>query len=155
MRRLLVPAIATLLSPLAFGQDAPVEETPDIRRYMVEVIIFEYAEAVSIGTERFLPDMPIVEDIGAEIAGDFVFGDATTEPVLTVIEETVTEQSKVFAKMQFSGLHRKTLMGYEPTGRRVTWDGAALFHFRDGKITSLWVLGDLKSLEMQLNTRKT
>jgi hypothetical protein len=80
MRRLLVPAIATLLSPLAYGQDTPIDDTPEIRSYTVEVIIFKYAEEVSAGTEVFSPDVPIVEDFGSEPVGDFVFGDTIAEP---------------------------------------------------------------------------
>ena len=72
-----------------------------------------------------------------------------------IIKEIVSEQSKVFAKMQFTGVHHGMLMAVEPTGKRVTWDGAALFRFKDGKVSSLWVLGDLKSLEAQLNEGKT
>lgn len=71
------------------------------------------------------------------------------------IKETVSEPSKVFAKMQFSGIHQGILMGLEPSGQRISWDGAALFHFKSGKILSLWVLGDLKSLEAQLDAGKT
>ena len=66
------------------------------------------------------------------------------------IKELVSEESRVFAKMQFSGLHQGEFMGFNPTGRRLVWDGAALFHFRSGKVISLWVLGDLESLRRQL-----
>ena len=66
------------------------------------------------------------------------------------IKEWVSEESRVFAKMQFSGLHQGEFMGFNPTGRRLVWDGAALFHFQDGKVVSLWVLGDLESLRGQL-----
>ena len=66
------------------------------------------------------------------------------------IKELVSEESRVFAKMQFSGLHQGEFMGFNPTGRRLVWDGAALFHFQDGKVVSLWVLGDLESLRGQL-----
>ena len=43
-------------------------------------------------------------------------------------------------------------MGFEPAGRLVRWDGCALFTFRGRKICRLWVLGDLKGLERQLNS---
>ena len=72
-----------------------------------------------------------------------------------IIKETISEESKLFAKMQFTGLHQGPLLGFKATGKRVTWDGAALFHLKEGKIYSLWVLGDLKDLENQLNERKT
>lgn len=71
------------------------------------------------------------------------------------IKEMVSEKSKVFAKMQFSGKHQGEFMGVQPTGRNLTWDGAALFHFKNGKAVSLWVLGDITSLQAQLNESQT
>jgi len=66
------------------------------------------------------------------------------------IEELVAEGDKVFAKMTFTGIHQDDFMGYPPTRKRLSWTGCALFTF-DGKlIKDLWVLGDLKSLEGQL-----
>lgn len=51
-----------------------------------------------------------------------------------VIEDLVCEPGKVFAKMTFGGVHRGQVMGYPPTGKRVSWSGAALFTFVDGKV---------------------
>ena len=67
-----------------------------------------------------------------------------------VVGEVVSEPSRAFAKMQFSGIHQGLFLGFQPTGCRVSWEGAALFHFSGEKISELWVLGDLKSLEAQL-----
>lgn len=66
------------------------------------------------------------------------------------IEELVSEGDRVFAKMRFSGVHQGALLGFKPTGQAVSWQGAALFTFSDGKIADLWVLGDVQSLERQL-----
>jgi steroid delta-isomerase-like uncharacterized protein len=66
------------------------------------------------------------------------------------IEDLVSEGERGFARMSFSGIHRGRLLGHPPTGRRVSWAGAALFHARGGKLESLWVLGDLDSLRQQL-----
>lgn len=67
-----------------------------------------------------------------------------------IIEELVEEGDKVFAKMSFTGIHRDDFMGYPPSHRRVTWNGCALFTFEGDRISDVWVLGDLKSLENQL-----
>ena len=72
-----------------------------------------------------------------------------------LIKETVSEGSKVFAKMEFSGIHLGEFLGYPATGKSITWEGAALFHFSGGLISGLWVLGDIKSLEKQLTHEKT
>ncbi len=67
-----------------------------------------------------------------------------------IIEELVAEGNKVFAKMTFTGIHRGDFMGYSPTQKRVSWNGCALFTFEGELIKDLWVLGDLKNLEGQL-----
>ena len=66
------------------------------------------------------------------------------------IKEIVAEQSKVFVKMRFSGIHKERFMGVEPTGRHLSWEGAALFSFKNNKVVSLWVLGNLDALREQL-----
>lgn len=69
------------------------------------------------------------------------------------IEALVEEGERVFAKMRFTGIHRGDFMGCAPTDRRVTWHGCALFSFDGERIADVWVLGDLKSLEAQLEGR--
>jgi predicted ester cyclase len=71
------------------------------------------------------------------------------------IKEIVSEGSKVFAKMEFFGIHQGEFLGHPATGKQVTWEGAALFHFSGSLISSLWVLGDIKGLESQLIHEKT
>ena len=67
-----------------------------------------------------------------------------------IVDELVAEGDKVFARMTFTGIHKDHFMGYAPTQKRLSWSGSALFRFVDNKVSDLWVLGDLKSLEMQL-----
>lgn len=52
--------------------------------------------------------------------------------------------------MRFSGLHTGFFLGHAPTRKPVSWQGAALFGFRRGRIGTLWVLGDLAGLEALL-----
>lgn len=66
------------------------------------------------------------------------------------ILECVMESNRAFAKMRFSGLHSGVFRGYQPTGQPVQWLGAALFHFENGVISSLWVLGDVAGLDKAL-----
>lgn len=67
------------------------------------------------------------------------------------VEELVAEDVRVVARMTFSGVHRGDLLGVPPTGRRVSWAGAAFFTFADGRVADLWVLGDLTDLHRQLS----
>ena len=53
-----------MAASVAIAQDDPIlEEEEEIRRYTVELIVFSYAENVSVGTEIFPPDEPIVDDV--------------------------------------------------------------------------------------------
>ena len=69
-----------------------------------------------------------------------------------VIEDLVTDESRAAARMRFTGRHRAEFLGFPPTGRQITWAGAAFFTCEDGRITDLWVLGDLVELRRQLKT---
>lgn len=71
-----------------------------------------------------------------------------------IIEDLVAEGDKVFAKMTFTGIHRDEFMGHPPTQKRVSWNGCALFTFDGELVKDVWVLGDLKNLENQLNRNK-
>lgn len=68
------------------------------------------------------------------------------------IEDTVSEDNRVFAKMSFVGTHEGEFLGYAPTRKTVEWAGAALFTIENDRITGLWVLGDVHGLVGQLST---
>ncbi|HEY7305830.1 MAG TPA: ester cyclase [Bryobacteraceae bacterium] len=63
------------------------------------------------------------------------------------ILECVSEGSRAFAKMRFSGTQVAVFRGYPPTGKPVYWLGAALFCLHDHTIAELWVLGNLAGLD--------
>jgi steroid delta-isomerase-like uncharacterized protein len=64
--------------------------------------------------------------------------------------ECITQGNQAFAKVRFSGTHVAPFRGFEPTGKQVEWLGAALFGFGKSHINSVWVLGDLASLDTML-----
>lgn len=70
------------------------------------------------------------------------------------IIQCVAEGNYAFAKMRFSGRHVGSFRGYAPTGRDVSWLGAALFLFKGEVIRELWVLGDLAGLDAVLKTNE-
>lgn len=75
MMRLISGLLALLLAtPFAAAQDDVADEATKPRRYTVEVIVFAYAEDVSVGTEVFPPDEPVVA------ADDIVFDELSTGP---------------------------------------------------------------------------
>jgi predicted ester cyclase len=62
------------------------------------------------------------------------------------ILDLVAEGNQCFARMRFSGVHRGDFFGFEATGKKVEWAGAALFSFKNGLVADLWVLGDVHGL---------
>jgi predicted ester cyclase len=68
------------------------------------------------------------------------------------IHSMVVEHNKAFCRLRFTGKHVGTLLGYEASGKVVAWMGATEFTCQNGKILKVWELGDLKSLEGQLQT---
>jgi steroid delta-isomerase-like uncharacterized protein len=60
-------------------------------------------------------------------------------------------QSAAAARLSYSGRHEGALFGVPPTGRRITYAGAAFFRFDDrARMVRGWVLGDLAHLFGQL-----
>ncbi len=58
MGRYLIIAMLGVTASITVAQEPAVEEPPAVRSYTVEMIVFEYAEEVSTGTELFLGDRP-------------------------------------------------------------------------------------------------
>jgi predicted ester cyclase len=74
----------------------------------------------------------------------------------TDILEMVEEDNRVFGRVLFHGIQRRTLFGIEPTNRRIEWQGAPLFTFDGSKVQDLWVLGDIYGLVSRMkNTKDT
>jgi steroid delta-isomerase-like uncharacterized protein len=66
------------------------------------------------------------------------------------LEELVAEGDRVVARLTYTGTHAGELLGIPPTGRRVSYEGVALFRVASGQIAEGWVLGDLYGLVAQL-----
>jgi steroid delta-isomerase-like uncharacterized protein len=66
------------------------------------------------------------------------------------IEQLIATEDRAAAKMLFHGTHRAKFFGVEPTGRAIRWSGAAFFTVHGGRITELWVLGDVDDVKRQV-----
>jgi steroid delta-isomerase-like uncharacterized protein len=70
------------------------------------------------------------------------------------ILDCVSENDRAFARMRFSGRHVGTFQGFAPSGKIVSWAGAALFRLKSDVIAELWVVGDLSSLSAMLGANQ-
>lgn len=93
---MLALALSALSLVAAAQQSAPPNETDEVRRYTVEMIIFEYAEDISVGSEMFVPEIlnPRTEPIDDEQA------EATDEP--DADERVYKFESNVLGRGEFT-----------------------------------------------------
>ena len=80
---------------------------------------------------------------------------AALENFTCTIEDLIATADRAAAKMRFSGTHRARFFGIEATGRAIAWSGAAFFTARGGRISELWVLGDVEAVMRQLMPERT
>ena len=66
------------------------------------------------------------------------------------ILDLIEEDDRIAAKLRFRAIHKGEFLGYAPSGDALEWEGSTHFTFRDGKISDIWVLGDIFTLEQKL-----
>lgn len=111
---------------------------------------FESAETILDKDVRFRGSLDIVAN---GIEGFKEYGQMIIKAfpnLYHAIEMEVHENNLAAVYVTYSGTHEGKLLGYEPTGNRISYSGAAFFHFKNAKIMSINVLGDLNALHKQL-----
>lgn len=103
------------------------------------------------------PDIRFRGSLGIEANGLEGFKDyaallmAAFPSLYHAVEITVVENDRAAAYVTYTGKHEGEIFGFAPTGKRICYSGASFFHFRNGKIASVNVLGDLNALHEQLS----
>lgn len=69
-----------------------------------------------------------------------------------IIKDLIATPERVAARMVFRGIHRAEFFGVPATFRTIEWSGAAFFTIRDGRLSELWVLGDVDAVRQQLGS---
>jgi steroid delta-isomerase-like uncharacterized protein len=70
------------------------------------------------------------------------------------ILQLTAEDDRVVARTMYRGTHRGEIFGVAPTGKEISYAGAAFFRMAGGKIIHGWVLVDLLPLLRQLGAQK-
>lgn len=146
----------------AFGQFATEAPLPASPQELVERF---YNEVWNSGDERVARDILAADfrfraSLGPERRGPDGFIDylravrAAVAHFTCTIEQLIATDDRAAARMMFRGIHRAKFFGVEPTGRAIRWAGAAFFAAPGGRITELWVLGDVDDLRRQLTPQR-
>jgi predicted ester cyclase len=102
------------------------------------------------------PDFRFRGSLGSELRGPGGFiaylrsVHAALENFICTVEEMIATPDRAACRMSFSGKHCGKFFGAAPTGRDISWNGAAFFTTAGGKITELWVLGDVDAVKRQV-----
>lgn len=67
------------------------------------------------------------------------------------IIDIVVDEENIAVRALYTGKHTGKLLSYEATNNKISYNGATFFKFNAGKIKSIWVLGDLNTLNKQLD----
>jgi steroid delta-isomerase-like uncharacterized protein len=145
--------VAPLVSQAAARKAFVPDYKSVVRRYYSEIWNAWSEPALE---ELVSPDIVFHGSIGTAVEGISGFKEYR-ERIRSVfpdfhnhIEELVAEGEKVAARLTYTGTHRGELFGFPGTGRKISYQGLALFAFREGKIVRGFVLGDTETLKRQL-----
>ena len=67
------------------------------------------------------------------------------------VMDMAVDNNTIAVRALYTGKHTGKLFSYEASNNRIIYNGASFFKFEDGKIKSIWVLGDLNTLVKQLH----
>lgn len=65
-------------------------------------------------------------------------------------EDRIFGTDKIVVRTTFTGTHAKTVLGFAPTGKRVTWGAIDIWRVENGKLAEHWDMVDVVGLQKQL-----
>ena len=75
------------------------------------------------------------------------------ESYTCTIQRCISTLDEAAAVVEFKGKHVGEFLNYSPTGKTISWSGAAFFSIQQNKISDIWVLSDLYDLHQQLSSK--
>ena len=66
------------------------------------------------------------------------------------IEDRIFGDDRIVARTTITATHTKTVQGFAPTGKRVTWGTIDIWRVENGKLAEHWDLVDIAGLQNQL-----
>lgn len=106
--------------------------------------------------ELLAPDITFRGTLGSELKGRDAFRgymrqvQAAFPDFHNTILQMTAEDDRVTARTFYRGTHRGEIFGVAPTGKAISYVGAAFFRIAAGQVIEGWALGDLLSLLRQL-----
>ncbi len=70
------------------------------------------------------------------------------------IEEIAAEENRTVVRLTYTGTQHGRIFGIAPTGKKISYAGAAFFRIEKEQVAEAWILGDLVTLLRQLGATK-
>jgi steroid delta-isomerase-like uncharacterized protein len=156
-------AMAVLRSIDERGNKSAAEEVMNEKAN--KILIRRYYEELWNGWSFALADELLSEEIcfrgslGVEMRGRAAFREYMRRvqnafpDFHNKIEQLVAEGDQVVARLKYTGTHRGEIFGVRPSGKSISYAGAAFFRITASRVAEGWVLGDLISLLRQLGVQ--
>lgn len=109
--------------------------------------------------ELLAPDIVFKGTLGNELRGRDAFRtymrkvQAAFPDFHNSIVQITAEDDRVVARTFYRGTHSGEIFGLAPSGKEISYAGAAFFRIRGGQAIEGWVLGDLLGLLRQLGAQ--
>jgi predicted ester cyclase len=71
------------------------------------------------------------------------------------LQDLVVQENRIAARFKDTGTPRAPWLGFKPTGKSVTFQEWAFYHFRDGKVAEIWSQLDMMALQAQLGDQES
>ncbi len=158
-RRTLLVAIGTgsLLSPATMARADECPGSADqaknaalLDRYVAAINAHETASFSEIFTETYLQRSgrsPV--GLAAQIDNARRFFNALPDLHL-VVEDRILSADKIVARCTYTGTHRGTFVGVEPTGKQIKFGTIDIWRVEDGKLAEHWDQVDFAGILKQL-----
>jgi steroid delta-isomerase-like uncharacterized protein len=143
----------------------PVVAGRDLELHTNKTLIRRYYDTLwnawdfEAATELLAPDLRFRGSLGVDLQGIEAFRRymqllrEAFPDFHNAIQDLLAEGDQVAARLRYTGTHKGPLFDLAPTGRKIAYDGSALFRIARGRITEGWVLGDTAALRRQIEAR--
>jgi predicted ester cyclase len=145
-------AAAVLAAGLAGAHAADTNETYNrlLDRYLVAVNAHDTRPFPEIFTEAYIQHSGrSPSGLQAQI-GNFQRIFENWPDFQSRFEDRIFGGDRIVVRTTFSGTHAKPVLGFAPTGKRVTWGAIDIWRVENGKLAEHWDMVDVAGLQKQL-----
>lgn len=131
--------------------DVAEDHKAHIRRWIEAYNARDHAAEADARAPGYVAHAPGVPPLDSEAWTAFVGGFADAFPdIRLTVEDVLSEEDRVAARVTFRGTHTGDFQGLPPTGRQVEFSAIEVNRMVDGRVAEHWVVMDQLAMLQQL-----